>query len=113
MKARIGQLQEFVKAAAKETKVRKRVALFLLVFLVLQLYFVRELIAAEVLFGLGFLVLFTLGGIFYFVGAIGERSFNLLEAGARAVAPVARRGYTKIEEISQRPFRHPRSESAR
>src|ERR1700690_1229443 len=112
MKARIEQLQAFIKAAAKETKVRKRVALFLFVFLVLQLYFVRELIAAEVLFGLGFLVLFTLGGIFYFVGAIGERSFNLLETGVRAGTPLARRAYTKVEELSKKPFRHPRSESA-
>jgi hypothetical protein len=37
----------------------------------------------------------------------------LLEAGVRAVAPVARRGYARIEEISKKPFRHPRSESAR
>jgi hypothetical protein len=34
-----------------------------------------------------------------------------MEAGARAVAPFARRGYTKMEEISKKPFRHPRSES--
>jgi hypothetical protein len=35
-----------------------------------------------------------------------------MEAGVRAAAPVARRGYIKFEEISKRPFRHPRSESA-
>jgi hypothetical protein len=112
MKARIERLKAFAVAAAKEAKIRKRVALALAVFLVLQLYFVRELIAAEVLFGLGFLVLLTLGGIFYLVGAIGERSFTIMEAGVRAAAPVARRGYIKFEEISKRPFRHPRSESA-
>jgi hypothetical protein len=39
---------------AKQAKVRKPLVLFLAVVLVLQLYFVRELIAAEVLFGLGF-----------------------------------------------------------
>jgi len=113
MKASVERLQGFVGAAVREAKVRKRLAFGLLVLLVLQMYFVRELLAAEVLFGLGFLVLLSLGGIFYFVGAIGERSFDLLEAGVRAVAPVARRGYARIEEISKKPFRHPRSESAR
>ena len=113
MKAGIEQLQAFIKAAAKETKVRKRVALSLLVLLVLQLYFVRELIAAEVLFGLGFWLLLTLGLIFYLVGAIGERGFGLLEEAGRAAIPVARRGYARIEELSKKPFRHPRSESAR
>jgi hypothetical protein len=112
MKACIERLQAFIKAAAKEAKVRKRVALAVVVLVVLQLYFVRELIAAEVLFGLGFLALLTLGGLFYLVGAVGERSFNLMEAGVRAAAPVARRGYAKVEEISKKPFRHPRSESA-
>jgi hypothetical protein len=81
--------------------------------LVLQLYFVRELIAAEVLFGLGFLVLLTLGLIFYLVGAVGERGFGLVEEAGRAVVPVARRGYARIEELSKKPFRHPRSQSAR
>jgi hypothetical protein len=113
MKAGFERLQTWIGAAAKEAKTRKRVVLGLLVFVVLQLYFVRELLAAEVLFGLGFLVLLALGGVFYFVGAIGERSFTLMEAGVRAAAPVARRGYTKIEGISKKPFRHPRSESAR
>jgi hypothetical protein len=113
MNAGIERARTFVRSAAKEAKVRKRVALALVVLVVLQLYFVRELIAAEVLFGLGFAVLLTLGGIFYFVGAVGERGFDLMEAGVRAAAPVARRGYTKIEELSKKPFRHPRSESAR
>jgi hypothetical protein len=107
------RLRAVFKAAGREAKVRKRLLLVLLALLVLQLYFVRELVAAEVLFGLGFLVLLTLGGIFYFVGAVGERSFNLLEAGVRAATPAARRGYARIEEISKKPFRHPRSESAR
>jgi len=112
MRSSTAWLKSLAAAVAKEGNVRKRLALGLLVLLVLQLYFVRELIAAEVLFGLGFLVLLTLGGIFYLVGAIGERSFDLIEGGARAVAPFARRGYARIEELSKRPFRHLRSESA-
>ena len=112
MKAGLEQFGVLIKAAAKQAKLRKRLAIALLVLLVLQLYFVRELIAAEILFGLGFLVLLTLGGIFYLVGAVGEQSFNLLESGIRAATPVARRSYAKLEELSKKPFRHPRSESA-
>jgi hypothetical protein len=98
--------------AVKHSKVRKRLTLALIVVLVLQLYFVRELIAAELLFGLGFLVLVGLVGIFYLVGLIGERSLGLLETATHGIAPYARRGYLRVEELSKKPFRHPRSESA-
>jgi hypothetical protein len=108
----VGELKAFVGRVAKQAKVRKPLVAFLAVILVLQLYFVRELIAAEVLFGLGFLVLAVVGGILYLVGSIGERSFNLLEAGVRAVVPYMHRGYVKVLEFSKKPFRHPRSESA-
>ncbi len=112
MNAAFERFETFARSAAEQAKIRKRLLLGLLALLVLQLYFVRELIAAELLFGLGFVVLLTLGGIFYFVGAIGERSFNLIETGVRAGTPLARRAYTKVEELSKKPFRHPRSESA-
>jgi hypothetical protein len=111
MKWDLANFKASVSAAVKQAKLRKGLTLILAVFLFLQLYFVRELIAAELLFGLGFLVLLALIAVFYTIGSIGERSFNWMEAGARAVAPFARRGYTKMEEISKKPFRHPRSES--
>jgi hypothetical protein len=140
------QIRTIVVEVAPNPKVRKRLLVAIAVFCVLQLYFVRELIAAELLFGLGFAVLLVLAGIFYVVGAIGERVIGATETGALAVArsardgyskaspvldvvvnrgmnfavasakfavQVSRRGYQKLEEISKRPFRHPRSESAR
>jgi hypothetical protein len=146
MKPALGQLREFVYAVMKTAKVRKRLMAVAGAIIILQLYFVRELIAAELLFGLGFAVMLVLAGFLYVVGAIGERGFDLTEAGARAVgrsarlgygkmAPVvhaigergfevtrarvgviarsARRGFSKLEEVSKRPFRHPRSESVR
>jgi hypothetical protein len=113
MNAPLARVSAFCGNIARQAKVRKRLLLVLGIFLFLQLYFVRELIAAELLFGLGFLVLAVLGGIFYLVGSIGERGFNLAETGAQALSPLARRGYAKLEEISKKPFRHPRSESAR
>jgi len=113
MSAVSARVSAFCSDVARQAKVRKRLLFVLAIFLFLQLYFVRELIAAELLFGLGFLVLAVLGGIFYLVGSVGERSFDLMESGARAISPLARRVYAKLEGISKKPFRHPRSESAR
>src|ERR1700723_3295642 len=101
MKAGLVRLRVFFGDVARQARVRKRLLFALAVFLFLQLYFVRELIAAELLFGLGFLVLSVLAGIFYLVGSIGERSFSLMETGARAISPVARRGYARLEVISK------------
>ena len=113
MKAGLARLRASVGAAAGEAKVRKRLLAVLAVILFLQLYFVRELVAAELLFGLGFCVLLALVGAFYLLGAIGERGFSFMEASLRAMGPLARRGYERLEEISKKPSRHPRSESAR
>lgn len=82
------------------------------VLFLFQLYFVRELIAAELLFALGFAVIFVLGGVFYLVGALSERWFDWTEVSVRVLASSARRGYVALEELGRKPFRHPRSESA-
>lgn len=93
-------------------QVRKWVISFLAVLFVLQLYFVREMLAAEVLFGLGFAVLLALCAIFYAVGALGERGLDLAEAGIRAAARSARWSFNTIEDFSKKQFRHRHSESA-
>jgi hypothetical protein len=107
------QVAEVVRPMAQNKKFQKRAAWGLGIFVVLQMYFVRELIAAELLFGLAFAFLFALASIFYVVGTIGERSFDLAEVGVRAVANSSRRGFAAIEEISKKLARHPHSESAR
>jgi|SRR5271155_5640565 len=112
MKKVLGAVSTFVFAVVERAKIRKGVFLGLAVLFILQLYFVRELLAAELLFGLGFAVLLALGGIVYLVGAIGERGLDWAEAGVRVIGDSARRGYSSLEEISRKPFRHPRSESA-
>ena len=94
-------------------KLRVATILAIAILFVLQLYFVQELLAAELLFGMAFAVFFLLGGLFYVLGLIGERSFDWTEAGVRVLAVSARRGYAALEDLSRRPFRHPRSESAR
>jgi hypothetical protein len=82
------------------------------IIFVLQLYFVRELLAAELLFGMLFAVLFTIGFVVYMIGQAGERGFSWAESGTRALAHSTRRGLGAVQEISRRTFRHLRSESA-
>ncbi|MFZ3217431.1 MAG: hypothetical protein WA192_15335 [Candidatus Acidiferrales bacterium] len=106
-------LQTTVLGIVEKAKVRKGLLSIFAILFLFQLYFVRELLAAELLFGMGFALLMLLGGIFYLVGAIGERGLDWMEVGVRVTANVARRGYAGLEELSRKPFRHPRSESAR
>ena len=112
MKTYLMKLQSVVMGIIEKAKIRKGLLLILGAFFVLQVYFVRELVAAELLFGLGFVVLMVLGGIVYLVGTIGERGLDWMEAGVRVSADFARRGYAGLEELSRKSVRHPRSESA-
>ena len=98
--------------AFQKKQFRKWLISFVAVLIVLQLYFVREMLAAEVLFGMGFAVLLALCGIFYVVGAVGERGLDLAEAGIRVAARSARWGFSSIEDFSKKQFRHRHSESA-
>jgi hypothetical protein len=107
-----GNLKALMNKVARNAKLRSAVIAAAAILFVLQVYFVQELLAAELLFGMVFVALFLLGGLFYMLGAIGERSFDLTEAGVRVLAVSARRGYAALEELSRKPFRHPRSESA-
>jgi hypothetical protein len=112
MKTHLTKLHTVLAGLIEKAKVRKGLLSILGIFFVLQVYFVRELIAAELLFGLGFAVLMLLGGIVYLVGAIGERGLDWAATGVQVTATAARRGYAGLEELSRKPFRHPRSESA-
>jgi len=92
-------------------KLRKRLIWSVTIFVILQIYFVRELIAAELLFGIAFAILLLLSAIFYVVGALGERGLDWAEAGLRVAADSARRGYDAVSELSKKSVRHPHSES--
>lgn len=107
-----GQVKTIAQSAVEKAKVRKGLMACIAIFFVFQLYFVRELLAAELLFGVGFAILLALGGLAYFVGSLGERGLDFAEIGVRVIGDTARRGFNSLEEISRKPFRHPRSESA-
>jgi hypothetical protein len=107
-----GDFRKFVAAVVEKAKVRKGMISLLTALFVLQLYFVRELVAAELLFGLAFAVLFTIGAIIYLAGALGEQGLAFAEVGIRLISSAARRGYSGLEDFSRKSFRYPRSESA-
>jgi hypothetical protein len=113
MKKYSAELKELAGSFWRNKKLRNRVGWGLAIFVVLQVYFVRELLAAELLFGLMFAFMLSLAVLFYAVGTIGVNSLDWAEAGVRVVASSARRTYSAFEEISKKPFRHPHSESAR
>ncbi|MGA8143781.1 MAG: hypothetical protein WB987_07830 [Candidatus Acidiferrales bacterium] len=112
MKKLVGEWKSFAQSVVEKAKVRKGLVASLAIFFVFQLYFVRELLAAELLFAGGFAVLLVLGGLAYLVGSLGERGLDFAEVGVRVIGDSARRGFNSLEEISRKPFRHPRSESA-
>ncbi len=90
MKKFLGQIKTF---ANSEGKVRKGMMIVLAVFFSLKVYFVRELLVAELFFGLGFAVLLVLGGLAYLVVSAGERGLEFAEAGVRAIGDSARRWF--------------------
>ena len=112
MKRHIETMGSVFSRVWEKAKVRKGMLSIVAAFFILQLYFVRELLAAELLFGMGFAVLFCLALLVYAIGAIGERGLGVAEIGVQAISNSARRGYAGLEEISRKSLRHPRSESA-
>lgn len=108
----VEQLKSLLWKVAENPKIRKRAIFVTAVLLILQLYLVQMLIAAELLFVLGFVVCLTLAGVFYIVGSLGEQSFDLIEAGIHAASGPTRRGLAALEEFGQKSIRHIGSESA-
>lgn len=82
------------------------------VVIALNIYFVRELFAAEILFGLLIGTLLLVIFVLYAVQQVGQLSLEFARPLARAVAQTALRGWLFVEEFSRKPFRRPRSESA-
>jgi hypothetical protein len=112
MKKTLGEVKGFVAAVVERAKLQKGLISILAILFVLQLYFVRELLAAELLFGLAFGVLCAIGAIIYLAGALGERGLAFAEVGIRVISDATRRSYIGLEELTRKSLRLPRSESA-
>ena len=88
-----------------ELKTRKWLWIGLGVFAALQIYFVRELLAALILFTGVFIVCAVLALVLYLVDRASRWGLDM--AGNQA-----ERAITAAEEISKKPLRRPRSEPA-
>ncbi len=95
-----------------EARNRKWLWIFLAALAALQIYFVRELLAALLLFTLGFGALAGVALVIYLVEQAGQVSMAWAEPRTRSAAILARRGLGLLEELSRKSFRRPRSEPA-
>lgn len=97
----------------KKDASRKWMWWFLGTVIALQLYFVRELIAAFALFALGFgVIAFVVGGL-YMLQKSWEVAVQRVANSSHPVVNAARRGAEAVEDLVRRPLRGPRSAAAR
>jgi len=97
----------------KKDKLRKWMWLFLVVIAALQLYAVRELLAAFAIFVLGFGAIAVCVGSVYFLHKTWEAGVSWAVASRHPILLAARRSVAAIEDFARRPIRRPDSEPAR
>jgi cytosine/uracil/thiamine/allantoin permease len=95
-----------------EKKARKWMWVGLAAFVALQIYFVQEMLAALLLFAGVFVIVAVIALLIYLVDRAGQWSIGWAGERARPAMQLARRGWILAEEISKKPFRRPRSETA-
>jgi hypothetical protein len=86
--------------------------LFLVVLGALQIYAVRELLAAFALFVLGFGAVAVVGLSIYFLHKTWEAAFARMAISQNRLVLAARRSVAALEDLARRPVRRPDSESA-
>jgi uncharacterized membrane protein YhaH (DUF805 family) len=97
----------------KEDKSRKWMWWFLGAVAALQLYFVRELLAAFALFAVAFAVIAFLGVSLYMLQSGWAVAVRRLAESRQPVMAAVRQSVHAIEDIARRPLRRPGSEPAR
>jgi hypothetical protein len=97
----------------KTDKSRKWMWWFLAVVVALQLYFVRELLAAFALFALGFAAIAFVIASLYMLQKGWEVAVARVADSQHPVVNLARRSVSAVEDLGRRPFRRPGSEVAR
>jgi hypothetical protein len=94
-------------------KSRKWMWWFLGIVVALQLYFVRELLAAFALFALGFAVIGTLFVGLYLLQKAWQLAVVRVADSNHPVVDAARRGVYAVEDFVRRPLRRPGSAAVR
>jgi predicted membrane protein len=88
-------------------KSRKWMWWFLAAGVAVQLYFVRELLAAFALFTAGFAVIALFIACAYMMQKVWEVGVARLVESRSPAASMARRAASAMEELGRRPFRRP------
>ena len=86
---------------------------FLAVVVGLQLYFVRELLAAFALFAMGFAAVAFVIVSLYMLQKGWEVAVERVAESGNPVVSMARRSVSAVEDLARRPLRRPGSELAR
>jgi hypothetical protein len=94
---------------SKRDKGRKWIWIFLGTIAALQLYFVRELLAAFAIFILGFAVIALAIASLYLAQKTWEAGVARLAASRHPVMLAVRRGVVAVEDLGRRPIRRPGS----
>ena len=92
---------------------RKWMWWFLGAVLAMQLYFVRELLAAFALFAVAFAVIAGAVIGVYMLQKVWEVGVHRVAESRNPVVDLARRGVNAVEDIARRPLRRPGSAAAR
>jgi hypothetical protein len=94
-------------------KARKWLWMGLAAVAALQIYFVRELMAALVLFSVFFTVVAAAALLIYLFDRAGQRTMDWAQPQTLRAARLARRAWTRAEEVSKKQLHRLRSETAR
>ncbi len=94
-------------------KGRKWMWWFLGIVTALQLYVVRELLAAFALFAMAFAAIALVIASLYMLQKVWEVGVARLAASRHPVVNLARHGVSAVEDLARRPLRRPGSELAR
>jgi len=94
-------------------KGRKWMWWFLGVLAALQLYFVRELLAAFALFAVGFAALASVVISVYMLQKSCEVAVQRVADSSHPLVNLARRGVSAVEDMARRPLRRPGSATVR
>ncbi|MGB2624244.1 MAG: hypothetical protein WA857_20500 [Candidatus Acidiferrum sp.] len=92
---------------------RKWMWWFLGVVVALQLYFVRELLAAFAIFAMGFAAIAFVVVSLYMLQKTWEVGVQRIADSRHPVVDMARRGVNAVEDMARRPLRRPGSAAAR
>ena len=106
------QLRQKFNQRFSEKKARKWMWAALAAFLALQIYFVQEMLAALILFTGVFVIVALVAFVMYLVDQASQWSIEWAGQHVRPAIHLLRRGWTFAEELSKKPFRRPRSETA-